>query len=241
MKVLVLGAGGPVAACGIAEIEGRHELRLADLRPLESDEHDTVQVDVSEPQQVIDAAEGMEAIVNCTVMRPHPTLAWDVNLRGAFNALKAAAHHGIKRFIHTGPIAMWGGSPGSYLYDFDVNEACPHRPGTELYFITKYLGLETCKVFADRYGIQVVAFHYNGFGPRNGSSPGASPFVAHPEDVGQAFRLGLEVESLPSNFELFHISSHYIHGQFPTTKAEELLGFVPRHDFSRFYRRVQED
>jgi nucleoside-diphosphate-sugar epimerase len=241
MKVLILGAGGPIAACCIEEIKGRHELRLADLLPLESEGHETMQVDVSNPRQVLDAAEGMDAIINCTVMRPHPTLAWDVNLRGAFNALKAAAHHGIKRFIHTGPIAMWGQSPGSYYYDFDVNEACPPRCGTSLYFITKYLGLETCKVFADRYDIQVVAFHYNGFGDRTGFSGGSVPFAAHPEDIGQAFRLGLEVENLPSNFELFHISSHYVHGQYPTTKAEKLLGFVPKHDFSRFYKRVQSD
>ncbi|MDA0837652.1 MAG: NAD(P)-dependent oxidoreductase [Planctomycetota bacterium] len=240
MKVLILGAGGPVAVSGIEAFEGRHELRLTDLLPLESEEHETMQVDVTNPQQVLDAAEGMDAIINCTVMRPHPTLAWDVNLRGSYNALKAAAHHGIKRFIHTGPIAMWGRSPGSYLYDFDVDESAPPRPGTNLYFITKYLGLEACKAFADRYNMQVIAFHYNGFGDRRGFAGGTIPFAAHPEDVGQAFRLGLEVENLPSNFELFHISSRYTHGQFPTTKAEELLGFVPKHDFSKLYLRVED-
>jgi nucleoside-diphosphate-sugar epimerase len=241
MKVLILGAGGPVAECGIEQIKGRHTLRLTDLQPLESEEHETMQVDVTDPQQVMDAAEGIDAIMNCTVMRPHPVLAWDVNMRGAYNAMKAAAHHGIKKVIHTGPIAMWGQSPGSYIYDFGVDESCPPRCGTSLYFMTKYLGLETCRIFADRYDIQVIAFHYNGFGPRRGFTGGTIPFNAHPDDVGQAFRLGLEAENLPSNFELFHISSHYVQGQFPTRKAEELLGFVQKHDFSSFYKRVQDD
>ena len=52
---------------------------------------------------MIEAAEGMDTIINLSVLRPHRRVAFDVNARGTYNACAAAVHHGIRRVINTGP------------------------------------------------------------------------------------------------------------------------------------------
>ena len=60
-------------------------------------------VDVSDPDAVTRAAEGMDAIINLSVLRPHRQIAFDVNTLGCYNIMRAAVAHGIPRVINTGP------------------------------------------------------------------------------------------------------------------------------------------
>jgi hypothetical protein len=232
MKVLILGAGGPVAQCAIDAIEETHELRLADINPPESERHECVQVDIADAGQVLEAARGMDAVLNSTVIRHDRIQSWRVNFLGCYNALKAAAELGIKRFIQTSPTGMFMGIPDGYHFDWPVDERAPRRPGTGLYSMTKFLANETCKVFADRYDIQVIAFGYMGFSAVTSFRPASIPCRAHPEDAGQAFRLALEVESLPNNYEFFQITAEWPHEQYGVEKARRLLGYVPKHDYN---------
>jgi nucleoside-diphosphate-sugar epimerase len=107
MKLVLYGAGGPVAAAAIAELEQHHTLRLTDIRPPEvphprqgdadqagrwpsrphPKEHEFVAVDVTRPEQVLAAAEGMDAIVNLSVIRPDPVLSFRVNMMGAYHVM----------------------------------------------------------------------------------------------------------------------------------------------------------
>lgn len=239
MKVLILGAGGPVAKAAISALKDHHELLLTDLKPLERTHLPTRTVDVTDPRQVEEVAHGMDAIINCTVNRHDRKLGWDVSTRGCYNALRAAVKNGIRRFIHTSPILMLSEHPGSYHWDFDIDERAPARPGTGLYFMTKHLAHELCAIFADRYDIQIVSFHYCGFSGVRRYVPGFIPFYTHPEDAGQAFRLALEAPPLPHKFEVFHISAEFPHDQYPITKAKEILGFKPKHTFEKFFRKPQ--
>ncbi len=232
MKVLILGAGGPVAQSAINAIEDTHELRLADLNPLAGDRHECVQVDVTDAGQVLEAARGMDAILNSTVIRNDRVQSWRVNFLGCYNALEAAAELGIKRFIQTSPTGMFMGIPDGYHYDWPVDERAPRRIPTGIYSMTKFLANETCKVFADRHDIQVIAFGYMGFSEVTSYQPASIPCRAHPEDAGQAFRLALEVESLPNKYEFFQITAEWAHEQYSVGKARRLLGYVPKHDYS---------
>ena len=83
-------------------LENFHQLRITDIIPIES-EHQTAIVDVANLDQVMEAAEGMDAIINCSVLRPDRKLAFDVSTLGAYNTMHAALAHKIQRVIHTGP------------------------------------------------------------------------------------------------------------------------------------------
>lgn len=239
MKITIYGAGGPVAAAAIAALEGRHELLLTDVNPLTT-AHPSSRVDVRDAAAVIAAAEGADALVNCTVVRHEPALAFDVNCLGAWHVMRAAAAWRVPRVIHTGPAIIFART--GYHHDVDLSEEVPPRPGMDLYAMSKYCGWEIVRAFAREHDwLTVVAFMYTGFMTGEiGLDHGVPTFAVDSRDAGQAFRLGLEVprERLPSNCELFNISAAMPHGRVRLDKARRLLGYAPEHNFEPTWSRA---
>ncbi|NUQ01456.1 MAG: NAD(P)-dependent oxidoreductase [Armatimonadetes bacterium] len=237
MNVAIFGAGGPVAAGAIAWLADRHTLRLTDIASLDTP-HEYRRVDVTDPDQVAAAAEGMDALINCTVMRPDPVLAFDVNTRGAYNVMRAAVMQSVPRVVHTGPAQIFA-TRGGYQNEWNLTEEAPPRPGVNLYAWSKYLGHEIVRTFARCHPeISTVVFYYAGFYSDEPEHRGPR-FAVHVDDAGQAFRLGVEVprEQLPSNFELFHISADVPMAQVSVEKARRILGYAPRHNFEHVWSR----
>ena len=73
-NVLLLGASGLIAPHLIPGLEPHYNLRLADIKP-HPDGKPTLTVDVTRYDQVLEAARGMDAILNFTVNRPHHALS----------------------------------------------------------------------------------------------------------------------------------------------------------------------
>ncbi len=240
MKVVIYGAGGPVAAGGIRALEPGHTLRLTDLAPMETP-HEFRQVDITDVEQVAAAAEGMDVLINCTVNRPDPVLAWDVNLRGAYNVAQAALRHGVPRVIHTGP-AMILGERSNYYLDHDVTEDAPLRPGANLYAISKFCAHEMLRIICSHHPeLCCIVFYYAQFMDHDpGPTDHVSPFAVHYDDAGQAFLRGVEVdrERLPANFEMFHIATPQPHGWLNVDKARRLLGFEAQYRGDGYWYRT---
>jgi len=241
MRVLLLGGHGKLGPHVVQALEGHHELRITDLKPIDSP-HQTLQVDIADPDQVMAAAEGMDAIVNCSVLRNDRRLAFDVNTLGTYNAIRAAVEHGMDRFINTGPHFTLVGR--SYTaYDFDIREEVPPHPGLDLYAISKAAGQEICRVFSENCPIHVLCMLFISFRPPE-PAPGAegqgiNSFAVTFRDAAQAIKLALEVdlEKLPSRNEIFFITSDLPHGQYSNTKTRRLLGFEPQDKLEKFWRR----
>ncbi len=234
-----------------------YTLRLTDVRPLEQittpqspgaplpeplpAPHDCRVVDVADYEQVLEAARGMDALINCTVVRPHLAPAFHVNLIGAYNVAKAAVELGIKRIIHTGPYHMRLDHNADYWWDFAVPDEVPLHPGGDLYAVSKYLGGEVTRVFAEAHGLEVITFLYCHFLPGDGGDrpdgSGIGPFSTSWEDCGEAFLNGLRAPTPPNPYEVFFILAELPHGKFSPAKARRLLGWEPRHNFARLYRR----
>src|SRR5438045_9123780 len=87
-KVAIFGAGGPVGAAAARALKEHYTLRLTDVRPIAAiaaegkpqspgaplpealpAPHECRVVDVTDYAQVRDAAEGMDALINATVVR----------------------------------------------------------------------------------------------------------------------------------------------------------------------------
>lgn len=232
-KVLLLGASGLIAPHITEGLAQHFELRLADVKP-HPDGRPMLTVDIRDYAQVRDAACGMDAIMNFTVNRPHPALSFQVNTIGAFNVMKAAVELGIKRVLHTGPELIIG----QYHHEFDIGEV-PQTPGTGYYGVTKYLSNEICKVYARVYGIQTIVYQFNGLrgkpeGPVKSDFP---PFTIVWEDLVEACRIAVEIESVPDGYQAFNLHSHLSQGKYSVEKANRLLGYTPMEDVERFYRR----
>jgi nucleoside-diphosphate-sugar epimerase len=257
-KVIILGAGGPLASAATRELEGSYVLRLTDVKPVEEllatvrpqspgapqpippqPPHEWCVVDVRDPQQVMAACESMDAIINCTVLRNNPHDAFLVNCLGAYNVMRAAVAHGIQRVVHTGPYQL--GERGRTGYDWDdrIVDDVPPRPGLAwLYFISKLQGQEIVRIFAEQFGLVVPALTFNEFvNPEIKRFQYLESLSISWGDAARAIRCGLEVPSLPSPFEYFHVGTDLPHGVFSNDKAKRLLGWTPHDLLEAHYTR----
>jgi hypothetical protein len=260
-KVAIYGAGGPVAACAARSLRDHYTLRLTDARPLSEihaenqpqsegaplpevlpPPHEWRVVDVSDYDQVRDAARGMDALVNCSVIRRDLSGAFEVNLIGAYHVARAAVELGIRRIVHTGPLHIHLDHNADYWSDFDVTPDAPLHPGGNLYALTKFLGGEVMRRFAERHGLEVITFLYCNFRPADGGDApdgsGLGPFETSWEDTGEPFLLALRVPELPRPYEPFFICAPTPHGKFPPTKAKQILGWEARHRFERLWKKA---
>jgi nucleoside-diphosphate-sugar epimerase len=233
-NVLLLGASGMIAPNIIPGLETHYNLRLADIKP-HPDGKPSLPVDVTVYEQVRDAARGMDAIMNFTVIRPDPVLSFEVNTKGAFHVMRAAAELGIKKVLHTGPELVIP----HYHHEFDIGDV-PQAPSTGYYFITKHLAMEICRTYARAHGIQTICYQFNTLGPTPTepvSGRDFPPFRIVWDDLVQACRLALEIESVPDNFQSFNLHSFMGQGKYSIDKARRMLGYEPRARVEEFYRR----
>jgi len=253
-NIVIFGAGGPVGAATAQELQQTYRLRLTDYRdladiaseavpqfegapipkPFEAP-HENRVVNVTDYAQVSAACEGMDAIINLTVLRQELVQAFRVNTLGAYNIMRAAVAHDIRRVVQTGPAQNLLPEADGYYWDYDVPEALP-RPGTALYFHTKFLGQEICRVFAENYGLEVPNLLFQQFA--NPTIPfGLTQFSVSWQDSALAIRRALEVPSYPFPYEVLNISCDLPHGKYSNTRAKSVLNWQPRDNMEDHYQR----
>lgn len=258
-RVVVYGAGGPLAAATAVALAHDHMLRLTDLNPLPevgvpnpdqhpdaprahsfSAPHENCLVDITDAEQALQAAQGMDAIINCSVIRTDLAGAFRVNMLGAYHVMRAAVACGIRRVVHTGPFQAFLLHPAGYWYDYEVGDDVPARPGTSLYILTKFLGQEICRIFAEWYALEVPALLFCNFvNPETvvREALGLYPFSVSWEDAAASLRAALHMPSFPHPFEVLHILADQPHGRFTNEKAKHILGWQPRDRLEYFWLR----
>jgi len=233
-RVLILGACGNIAPYLLPGLDPYYDLCLTDI-VVHPDNKPVINVDITSYQQVYNVAQGMDAIMNFTVIRDDPDQSFHVNTLGAWHVMKAASELGIKKVIHTGPQSI----RNAYDQDFDIVDV-PRSPGTGYYGLTKFLALEICRTYAQAYDIQTISFVFNGLGPRpteRVSGQDFPPFTIVWEDLQLACRLALDIESVPDNFQDFNMLSYEGHGKYSVEKARQVLGFEPTEKWENYFKR----
>ncbi len=234
-KVLVLGACGNIGPFLTPGLESHYDLTLTDIKA-HPDGKEVSEVDVSSFEQVREAARGMDAIVNITVLRDHPERSFQVNTRGAWNVMKAAAELGIKKVVHTAPQYI----RRAYDHEFDIADV-PRATGTGYYCLTKMLGSEICDIYARIYQIHTVCFVFNGLAARPTQIAEAGdfpPFTLIWEDLHLACRLAIDIDAVPDYYQEFNMLSYEGHGKYNVDKARRILGFEPSEKWERYYART---
>ena len=259
-NVVLFGAGGPVGASTITSLKDHYRLRVTDLRPMEevavsppqsarapipevlAAPHENRVVDITDYDQVLAACQGMDAAIDLSVLRPHPVLAFHVNMIGAYNVAKACAACGVKRLIHTGPFHTSLNFNADYWHDFQLYDGIQLHPGDDLYALTKYLGGHITRVFAEREGLEVLTFIFTSFRPREVLPEergwGLHPYTTSWEDTGASLLYGLRAPDMPSPYEDFFICSWLPHDKYRPEKAKRLLGWEARDTFAELYTRA---
>ncbi len=243
MNVLILGGNGLLGPYAIDVLSLNHKLRITDINDFESTNHEYLKVDVSNLKEVIRVSDGMDAIINLSVVRRDRQLAFDVNARGCYNVMAAATNHGIKRVINTGPPFIYGARS---LTHFNLNPDVPSSSGTALYTCTKSIGHEICKVFTRHHPIWVMTMMFGSFrDPADHSEFGnglTTSFIQTYRDAARVFRSALEVDlnTLPSRCELFNVCSDVPGSKYTNEKTKRLLGWYPEDSFVKRWIRITE-
>jgi nucleoside-diphosphate-sugar epimerase len=232
-QVLFLGAAGMIGPHVTPGLEAHFDLCLADVKA-HPQGVPMLRVDVTDFDQVLEAAQGMDAIMNFTVNRGHPEQSFRVNTIGAWNVMQAAAELGIRKVIHSGPEAVMG----EYDHDFDVADP-PGRPGTGYYGVTKLLSRELCRAFARAHQIQTLCLLFCFLSPRPEATTGQDFHRFHVihDDLVEACRLALELESVPEDYQELNLLSLEGHGKYSASRARRVLGFQPLQRWEELYRR----
>jgi nucleoside-diphosphate-sugar epimerase len=234
-KVLFLGASGLIGPHLTPGLEPYFDLRLADVKS-HPQQRSILPVDITDYRQVLEAARGMDAIMNFTVVRGDPVQSFHVNVRGAWHVVKAAAALGIGKIVHSGPQSI------RHVYDphFDLGDV-PRAPGSGYYGLTKALATEICRAYARTCGLQIISFVFCALGPSPTEAMHGRDFPPYTvvwEDLHQACRLALEIESVPDGFQEFDLLSFAGHGKYNVDKARRILGFHPQEHWEGYYRRT---
>jgi hypothetical protein len=246
MKVLLLGANGYMGPHVVKAIAPYHHLRITDILPPPAEikeqykNHEFLTVDITSADQVLRAAEGMDAIINLSVVRRDRVLAFQVNALGCWHMMRAAEKHGIRRVINTGPHFTIAG-PTYESFDFAISPDVPPHPGTGLYPLSKSLGQEICRLFTEHHEIHVLEYLFYILRDPSELRPasGGRPFMISWADAAEAFRLGLdiELEKLPSRCEVFFLFDDLPQDAFRNDKAKRILGFQPKDDVTVLWRK----
>ena len=263
-KICVFGAGGSVGAVSFPVLKQRYTVRLVDRDPIEAviarkrnpivpawhdapePPHEWVQADLTDYEQVERAMTGCDAVVNLSVNRAVPEQAFRVNAVGVYNIMKAAAKLRPQRVVQTGVIMVWGyGHEGDLRYDYRVPEDMPLHPGSQLYGLSKQLGLETVTIFSMQHKIDALTIVFHRLRPHDALDDRDDniviPYSSAWDDLGGALECALRAPTMPRPNEVFHICARMPMGKYAPDKAERLLGWKPKHNFERFYHQPAPD
>lgn len=154
MRTLITGAGGSLGRALTQEIGDRHDIVLADIEPLETN-HEFVQVDVRNPEQIHDAAAGVDAIVHTPAWHGVHTDErserefWELNVDGTYNTFEAAATANVETVVFASSQAALAGTGGKYAF-------------------TKTVGETTAEYFARNHDLRAIAVRPAAFAIQTG-------------------------------------------------------------------------
>jgi len=235
MKVLVIGGAGIVGSLICPVMAAEHSLRVFDLKAPADDGVEFVQGDVNDPDALVAAAEGVDALVYMAMGDPNlwrgqkiSGLArgshFDVNVKGLYYALMAAHGAGVKQAVYTSSMSVYArNAAGRYMSDEDLTPDATH-----VYGFTKRLGEEVCRNAVREWGMDVNALRL--FLPVADEKwiaevPEGNPKIwTTASDTARAILAALRYSA---GFQAFTISGDYEQKYMSLAKAKRCLGWEP--------------
>jgi uronate dehydrogenase len=184
-RLLVTGAAGRIGSALRAGLRGRFErLRLADVRELgpAGPGEELARLDLADFRTVVDAMERVDGVVHLAAVPTEESFEQLLrnNLTAAYNVFEAARLQGVRRVV----FASTSHVTGFYPLDRRVSPDDPVRPDT-VYGATKVFGEALGRLYADKFGLEVVCLRIGSFSPEPGRGPHDRSLWLSPRDTVQ--------------------------------------------------------
>jgi len=160
MKILIAGGAGEVGKHLVQDLTDRgHNVRVLDRAEKTKGLRNAIRGDLSDPELVRAAVEGVDAIVNLAwSFADDPQVIFGEDIRGHVNLLEAACTHKVSRFIYTSTATVYGKA-----VHHPVTEAHPcliadaRKP---LYALGKYTAEELCRYYFKARGLPTTVLRF---------------------------------------------------------------------------------
>ncbi len=147
-------------------IDNFYSGKQSNIAPFKND-IELLEIDIRDFDKVVQAVKGSEIILHHAALASvpasvaDPITANDVNITGTLNVLESAKRNNVKRVVFAASSAAYGDDPESPKRE-DMRPQ-PLSP----YAVGKLAGEYYCKMFAELYDVETVAYRYfNVFGAR---------------------------------------------------------------------------
>jgi uronate dehydrogenase len=234
--VLLTGAAGNIGRALRAGLRGRYALlRLADVAPQEpaGPGEEVVAFDLNDRAATQAAMQGIEGVVHLGAI-PHEAPFDDVlegNIATAYSVFEGARRAGVRRVVFASSAHVVGFYPRGQTLRPDV----PVRPDT-FYGVSKAFGEALGRLYADKYGLEVVCLRIGAFSERPKSVRELSIWLS-PRDCVQLVRCSLEAPEV--DFKIVYGVSANTRSWW-TDDAAASLGYQPQDNAEEFAAQVEE-
>ena len=230
-RVLVTGAAGRIGSTLRHAWRGTFPaLRLTDVRRLgrARSGEELVRADLADSRQALEVAADVDVIVHLAAI-PHEDAferLVDANVVATHNVFEAARRHAVRRVV----FASTSHVTGFYGSDERIGADVPVRPDT-LYGATKAFGEAVGRLYADKFGLEVICVRIGAFGEQPRNRPALSMWLS-PRDAAQLF--GRAVLAPDVGFLIVYGASRTSHPYWDDADAAARLGYEPEDDADGF-------
>jgi uronate dehydrogenase len=233
--LLLTGAAGSIGSVLREGLRGdAAELRLTDRDTVAGlHEGETfVRAELADAGAVQAAMRGAAAVVHLGGI-PHEASFDDLagpNVHGVFNVLEAARREGARRVV----LASSNHVTGMYPIAQRLAGHEPVRPDS-LYGVTKVLAEALGRLYAEKFGLEVVCLRIGTFGERPRDERSLATWLSH----GDAVRLVRASLTAPGiGFLVTYGTSANTRAWWDLSPARERLGYAPQDDAERYAAEV---
>jgi uronate dehydrogenase len=232
-RLLLTGAAGAIATVVRPVLrELATEVVLSDKAPVDAVEAGErfARAELADPAPWESLADGCDAIVHLGAVPDEA--AFDVlagpNLHGAFHVFEAARRAGVRRVV----VASSGRVTGFYAVGERLDGNATPRPDG-LYAATKAFGEALGRMYADKFGLEVVALRIGTFLERPRTARDLSTWLSH-DDARRLVRAAL-TGPVEGFLAVYGVSAN-TRGWWDLPRA---LGYVPADDAEDFAADVE--
>jgi UDP-glucose 4-epimerase len=160
MKILIAGGAGEVGRHLVQDFADQgHLVKVLDRAEKSKGLRDAICGNLSDPELVRAAVEGVDAIVNLAwSFADDPRVIFGEDIKGHVNLLEAACAHNVSRFIYTSTATVYGKAvrhPVAETHPCLIAEA--RKP---LYALGKYTAEELCRYYFKARGLATTVLRF---------------------------------------------------------------------------------